>query len=175
MFSSRGSCWCHCEPSWYCTPVCCSDSFDSPDRRLCQKHVCHCICRPCSACLYSAESQWIDGRTAHEHISLSAQNLWEEKIIWLRFKTWDTDEHILLWIERLWSSLIRVSDHYLWIDFIIAKVWHLSDSPPVTSFKKSLIMSDAGLLWRPFLWVDSCSLEAAQLSGMDRAEEGTCC
>jgi len=27
----------------------------------------------------------------------------------------------------------------------------------------------------PFLWVGSCSLEAAQLTGMDRAQDATCC
>lgn len=123
VFSGRASCWCRCEPCWCCSPVCYSDSSDSPDRHLCQKRCCHCTCRPCSACLYSAESQWIDGRTAHEHISLSAQNLWEEIKIWWNLKhetliffyffkqAWSEFHHIVLWIERLQSTLITVHYH----------------------------------------------------------------
>lgn len=82
VFSGTASCWCCCGPSWYCSPACCSDSSDSPDRRLWQRRCCRCTCRPCSACLRSAESQWTDAQTAHVHISPSAQNLSEEIKQW---------------------------------------------------------------------------------------------
>lgn len=139
--SGRASCWCHCGPSWCCSPVCCSGSSDSPDRRLCRKRFCHCTCRPCSACLYSAESQWIDGRIAHEHISLSARNLWQEikhgrhlkHETLICFKT--TDPNRFYCQLRGCAALITMSDHYLWVNFIITKSWRLSDRPSVTSPK----------------------------------------
>ena len=134
--SGTASCWCRCGPSWYCSPACCSDSSDSPDRCLWQRRCCRCTCRPCSVCLHSAGSQWTDAPTAHVHISPSARNLSEEVKQWQTFKSWDdvrSFPHILPWIERLGTTLITVSDHYLWIDFIITKAWHLSDRPPVRS------------------------------------------
>ncbi len=142
VFSGRASCCCHCGPSWYGSPVCCSDSSDSPDKRLYQKHFCHCTCRPCSACLYSAESQWIDGRTSHERISLSARSLWEERedigwyfehetLIFFKQQIIST-QHILLWIERLGCIVNTVSGQYFLIDFIIFIAWHPSDCLSVT-------------------------------------------
>lgn len=79
VFSGRAFCSCCLQPSWCGSPVCCSGSCDSPDTGLCRRLCCRHTCRPYSACLYSAESQWRDGRIAHGHISLSARNLWERQ------------------------------------------------------------------------------------------------
>ena len=76
--SGRASSALHWEPSWSRSPVCCSGSSDSPDTHRGWTRPCPSSCRPCSACLCSAGSQWRDGRSVHEHISLSARNLWEE-------------------------------------------------------------------------------------------------
>lgn len=137
--SGRASCWCHCGPSWCDSPECCSGSSDSPDRRPCQKRFCHCTCRPCSACLCSRQSRWIDGRIAREHISLSARNLRQIKksghgiLIIVYFET--TDHNIFPCQLRGCASLSTMSDHYLGMNFIIIKAWHLSDCSSVTSQK----------------------------------------